>query len=137
MAVAVAELRHWRPPAAWAHAIAAAGGVVGPVTLTDGATIAGILFGVLAGVSLLAYRGWFAPGGTFWRRAARVPVGMAGAGAILGAGWLAGETAVAVFLVHGVLGMWMTAGAPEAFVRLGLARRSVPRATATAVDGHS
>jgi hypothetical protein len=62
---------------------------------------------------------------------------MAGAGAILGAGWLAGETAVAVFLVHGVLGMWMTAGAPEAFVRLGLARRSVPRATATAVDGHS
>lgn len=136
MAVAVSDLHGWHMPAAWAHAVEAVGGTVRPVTLTEGATTAGLLFGVLAGVSLLAHRGWFAAAGTFWRRAARVPVGMAGAGVILGAGWAAGQAAVTVFVVHGALGVWMAAGAPEAFVRLGLADRPDPVARAAEPAQH-
>jgi membrane-associated phospholipid phosphatase len=128
-AVAVAGLRSWRWPATWARAIETAGGSVGQITLVDGAAVAGTLFCVLAGVSWLARRGWFDPGGTPWRRIARVPIGAGGAGVILLCGWLAGDTSAGVFAIFvtfagcAAAGAWLTAGAPEVFVLLGLATR--------------
>ncbi|HEU5159822.1 MAG TPA: phosphatase PAP2 family protein [Streptosporangiaceae bacterium] len=131
-AAAVSQLRSWRWPTSWAQAIEAAGGSVGPITLTDGAGVAGLLFGVLAGLSLLARRGWFEPHGTPWRRLARVPVGAGGAGMIALGGWLiVGSTAgasgtpaaIAVFACAAGAGAWLAGGAPEAFVGLGLATR--------------
>jgi membrane-associated phospholipid phosphatase len=123
-ALAVRALRGWRMPGAWAWAIEAAGGAVAPVTLAGGAAVTGTLFGVLAGVSWLAHRGWFEAGGPPWRRAARVPVGGAGAGVILLCGWIAGGGPVGGFATCAAAGAWMAGGAPEAFVRLGLATRS-------------
>ena len=122
-AAAVSGLRSWRWPPAWARAIETAGGSVGPITLVDGAAVAGTVFGVLAGLSWLARRGWFEPGGTPWRRLGRVPIGAGGAGVILVGGWFAGDTSAGVFVTCAVVGAWLTAGAPEAFVWLGLAVR--------------
>ncbi|HEX6468018.1 MAG TPA: phosphatase PAP2 family protein [Streptosporangiaceae bacterium] len=123
-ALAVWNLGDRRLPDAWARAIAAAGGVPEPVRLGDGAAIAGLLFGVLAGLSWLAAHGWFEAGGTLWRRAARVPVGAAGAGLLLLAGWPAGGHVAVAFVTHALVGAWMAGGAPETFVRLGLAARA-------------
>ena len=133
-AVAVAELRSWRWPVTWARAIESAGGSVGPITLVDGAAVTGTLCGVIAGASLLARRGWFEPGGTPWRRIARVPIGAGGVGVILLAGWLAGDTSAGIFATCAVAGGWLTAGAPEAFVRLGLATRDPKRSTRHSQD---
>jgi membrane-associated phospholipid phosphatase len=123
-AVAVHDLRSWRWPVAWARAIEAAGGAIGSITLVDGAAIAGALFGILAGLSWLARRGWFEPGGAPWRRIARVPIGAAGAGVILLGGWLAGGGPAGAFVTCAAAGAWLTAGAPAVFVRLGLAVRT-------------
>jgi membrane-associated phospholipid phosphatase len=123
-AAAVSGLRSWRWPTAWARAIEAAGGNIAPITLVDGVSVAGTLFGVLAGLSWLARRGWFEPGGTPWSRIARVPIGAGGAGVILLCGWPAAGTSAGAFATCAAAGAWLTAGAPEVFVRLGLAARS-------------
>jgi hypothetical protein len=138
-ALAVADLEGWRMPAAWARAIETAGGTTGPVMIKDGATVSGILCGTLAGLSWLARRGWFDAGGALWRRAVRVLVGMAGVGVIWPAGFLAGDATPTIFVTHILLGVWLTAGAPEVFVRLGLAgrtREAGRRASEPAVPGH-
>jgi hypothetical protein len=122
-AVAVVDLADWRMPVAWARAIESAGGDAGPVTPIDGVVVTGTLFGVLAGASWLAHRGWFDASGTLWRRLVRLPAGMSGAGVIWFLGSLAGDAVIAVFVTHALLTLWVTAGAPEVFVRLGLAER--------------
>jgi hypothetical protein len=122
-AVAVMDLADWRMPIAWARAIKAAGGDAGPVTPADGVVVTGTLFGVLTGASWLAHRGWFDATGTFWRRLARLPAGMAGVGVIWFLGSLADDAVIAVFVTYALLALWVTAGAPEVFVRLRLAER--------------
>jgi membrane-associated phospholipid phosphatase len=122
--LAVEDLDGWRMPDAWVRAIEAAGGAGGPVSTEESTIVSGILCGVLAGLSLLARRGWFDAGGPLWRRALRVPVGMAGVGVIWPAGYFAGDATVTIFVTHTLLGVWMTAGASEVFVRLGLADRA-------------
>jgi membrane-associated phospholipid phosphatase len=126
MALAVGELHGWRMPDTWTKAIEAAGGTVQPLSLWDGAAAAGIVFGGLSGISWLAHRGWFDPGGALWRRVARLPVGLAGAAAIWSAGQVAGRALLVIFVVNALLGLWMTVGAPEMFVRMGLAVRGIP-----------
>jgi hypothetical protein len=110
-------------PEAWARAIEVAGGRVKPVSLAQGATATGTLFGVLTGLSWLAHTGWFDAGGPPLKRLARLPVGFSGAAAIWVVGLFAGTQVIVVFVVHTVLSLWITAGAPALFVRLGLARR--------------
>ncbi|WP_242892077.1 phosphatase PAP2 family protein [Actinomadura litoris] len=123
---AVHALHDWRWPEAWARAIAAAGGRTRPITLNEVAAAAGGLCGILAGLSLMSARGWFDAGGAPGRRLARLPVGVAGAVALSALGYLFGAHPVQAFAVQTLLGLWATAGAPEAFVRLGLARRPAP-----------
>lgn len=122
--LAVAHLHGWHLPAEWAANIQRAGGHVKPPGLSEGAAAAGALFGGLAGVSWLAHRGWFEPGGPVGRRLARLGVGAAGAAVITLAGLAVGGSAPARFAVQAVLTLWVAAGAPETFVRLGLAGRS-------------
>jgi hypothetical protein len=124
---ALRSLDGWRWPEVWSEAIIAAGGGVKPLSLTDASAGAGGLFGILAGLSVLGWRGWLDAGGAVWRRLARIPVGGLGAFVIYGVGLFLGDQPVQSFLVQAVLGLWATCGAPEAFVRLGLAGR-VPRA---------
>jgi membrane-associated phospholipid phosphatase len=122
--LAVGELRGWRIPDAWTRAIGATGGAVKLLSLREGAAAAGALFGGLCGISWLAHRGWFDPGGALWRRLARLPVGLAGAAVVWSAGLLAGRAVPVIFVANAVLGLWATAGAPELFVRMGLAART-------------
>jgi hypothetical protein len=106
---------------------------VKPPSLTEASAGAGGLFGILAGLSVLGWRG-FDAGGAVWRRLARIPVGGLGAFVIYGVGLFMGDQPVPSFLVQAVLGLWATCGAPEAFVRLGLAGR-VPPAITRAGEG--
>ncbi|WP_433478371.1 phosphatase PAP2 family protein [Spirillospora sp. CA-142024] len=123
---AVQPLQDWEWPRAWAEAIRAAGGVTGPITLTDSAQASGALGGALMGFSVLAARGWFEPGGKPWQRLARLPVGLAGAAVIA---VFAGTDVVQAFVVQALLALWITAGAPEVFVRLRLSARPTPGLT--------
>ncbi|MFI0484594.1 phosphatase PAP2 family protein [Actinomadura sp. 9N215] len=118
---AVQPIQDWHWPDAWARAIQAAGGETEPITLRESAKATGGFCGALAGLSLLAARGWFDAGGKPWRRLARLPVGIAGGFAIY---LFDGSNLAQTFAVQAVLGLWVTAGAPEAFVRLRLAGRS-------------
>ncbi|MGH8966623.1 MAG: phosphatase PAP2 family protein, partial [Actinomycetes bacterium] len=79
---AIQPLQDWNWPDAWARAIQATGGETEPVTLTQSAKATGGFCGALAGLSLLAARGWFDAGGKLWQRLTRVPVGLAG-GAVI------------------------------------------------------
>jgi membrane-associated phospholipid phosphatase len=140
MVLAVWDLRGRQLPGSWARAIEAAGVGSSLMTLTDGATVTGMLFGVLAGVSWLAHRGWFEPGGPPWRRIARLPVGATGVAVILLCGGLAGDAPAVVFVTQAAAGAWLTGGAPEAFVRLGLAARprgDIPHTGELAAGRHS
>ncbi len=124
-------LENWQWPQAWADAIKSAGGEIEPITLTDSARASGGLFGALAGLSVLAERGWFDPGGRPWRRIARVPVGLAGAAVIY---VFDGTGLIQAFAVQAALALWVTAGAPESFVRLRLATRATPAVTRPGED---
>lgn len=113
----------WVFPETWAAKITESGGTIQPVTVVDGAMTAGGVFGVLLGISVLDRRGWFEAGGSWPRRLGRIPVGVAGAGVIVAIWPVAGDHPVGAFLVQTMLGLWAIAGAPEVFVRLGLATR--------------
>ncbi|HEX2313039.1 MAG TPA: phosphatase PAP2 family protein [Thermomonospora sp.] len=116
----------WDMPPAWRSAIIAAGGSADLLWLERAATSAGMLGGLLGGLSLLACRGWFAPSPDLRRRAAAVLVGAAGLLPVLVL-WLALPRHVAAgFAVTLLAGLWLAAGAPETFVRLGLAGRPTP-----------
>ncbi|MEW2357989.1 phosphatase PAP2 family protein [Spirillospora sp. NPDC029432] len=124
MWAAVQALDGWRWPASWVREIVQAGGSVEPITLGEGAGAAGGLFGLLAGLSYAAHRIDFDAGGELWRRLARIPVGAAGALGLYVLGLFLGTQPVQAFFVHALLGLWAAAGAPELFVRLGLAART-------------
>jgi membrane-associated phospholipid phosphatase len=124
MWAALERLDGWRWPVTWARAIIRAGGSVEPISLEEGAAAAGVLFGILAGLSLARARIHYTVDGAPWRRLARVPVGAAGALTIYTAGLFLGTRPVQMFLVQALLGLWIAAGAPEVFIRMGLARRS-------------
>ncbi|MFB4299102.1 phosphatase PAP2 family protein [Actinomadura sp. NTSP31] len=127
--LAVRSLHGWQWPDAWAKAITTAGGHTRPVTVNEAAAATGGLFGILAGVSVCAARGWFDPGGSAGHRLARVFVGAAGAAVLAALELLPGPRPPEAFAVQALLGLWATAGAPEAFVRLRLARRTTPPLT--------
>ncbi|WP_067463036.1 phosphatase PAP2 family protein [Actinomadura macra] len=120
---AVHSLQGWQWPDAWARAIQRSGGSTRPITLNEVAAACGGLCGILAGVSLLSARGWFDPGGAPWRRLARLPVGVLGAVILYGLAHYGGSHPVQAFAVQTLAALWATVGAPEVFVRLGLARR--------------
>ncbi|SEF48918.1 PAP2 superfamily protein [Thermomonospora echinospora] len=130
---AVAPLRNWRMPPVWQEAIIRAGGHVDVhpdrLGMERAALAAGLLCGLLVGLSWLAHRGWFAAGGPPLARVSRVLVGVAGLAVINTVLLLPAPHVAVLFLAQALTGLWITVGAPEAFVRLGLARRPTPGLT--------
>ncbi|MFI0349736.1 phosphatase PAP2 family protein [Actinomadura sp. 9N407] len=124
MWAALEAMDGWRWPASWANAIIEAGGSVDPVSLGEGAAAAGGLFGLLAGLSYAADRIRFDATGDLWRRLARIPVGAAGAVVLYTLSLFLGTQPVQAFIAQALLGLWAAAGAPETFIRLGLATRT-------------
>ncbi|SDG82636.1 PAP2 superfamily protein [Sinosporangium album] len=117
----------WSLPDAWRFA-----GFVAPWEESRLAAIAGGLFGVIAGGSVLFARGGFSAAGSLVARGLRWLVGVAGAVVI----WLATRmiavegsivlTEAAAYLGYAALSLWAVLGAPLVFVALGLAERARP-----------
>jgi len=114
-------------PEEWiVNAARASDGEIAPYSLEAVATLAGTLFGFLAGVAWLAPRGGWQARGPVWKRAARYVVGLLGVLVIwygLGLVFPRGESFIPLalrFVRYGLLGFWISAGAPIFFTKLKL-----------------
>ncbi|WP_187414358.1 phosphatase PAP2 family protein [Nonomuraea sp. PA05] len=106
----------WAVPPGWSSA-----GAIDPEGLETVVTMAGVLLGTLAGASLMYRLGWFDAGGTLRARAGRWVIGTVVAVLI----WyverqVLPEGAVGTYVAYAVLTLWVQAGAPLLFIRLGL-----------------
>lgn len=118
--------RGWQTPAEW---IGATPPDPAGYTLTGLFTLSGALLGGLVGLTLLDRRGWYSAKGTVPARAARFVLGISVVVAALafehvlfgGVSGLAG--AVLSYLVYAGIAFWAAFGAPELFLRSGLAER--------------
>ncbi|MCX7025167.1 MAG: phosphatase PAP2 family protein [Spirochaetes bacterium] len=94
--------------------------------------LAGLFLGVAGGAAFLPELGGYRAAGTLPAKAARYGIGMAGAGLIYFGlkAILPGEGdqsyALFRFARYGLLGAWISLGAPLAFIRLGLAEAEMP-----------
>ena len=115
---------NWQPPQEWAAYATQA------ISLHGASTSAGTLFGLLAGLAWLVREGWFQTKGLWWKLVLRYLLGVAGVLIIrYGLKFIFpdGETALAYFFVYlryALIGFWVTAGAPWAFIHLRLAERA-------------
>ena len=114
-------------PEAWiVNAARAADGEIAPYSLEAIATLAGTLFGFLAGVAWLAPRGGWQAQGLVWKRVVRYVVGLLGVLVIwygLGLVFPRGESFSPLalrFVRYSLLGLWISAGAPIFFTKLKL-----------------
>ncbi len=131
-AIAFGSLRGWVMPAEWLTNAKMAGAdpLPAPVSLNDAVTFAAALFGMLAGMVWMDFRGGYAADGGFGQRILRLLPGLAGI-LILYLGLRAifprGESLVPYvlrYLRFALIGLWISAGAPWLFMKLKLARRS-------------
>jgi len=99
---------------------------IAPYTLNRIITSAASLFGLLLGVAWLTPRGGWQASGPVWMRAARYVVGVIGVLIIwygLGLVFPRGEALlpfVLRYIRYGLLGLWISAGAPLVFMKLKL-----------------
>ena len=95
-----------------------------PLVVSGIVTPAAILFGLLSGIAWLASRGGWQVSGPVWKRAARYVVGVIGVFLIwngLGMLFPRGESLIPLllrFIRYGLLGLWVSAGAPLLFTKL-------------------
>ncbi|OKI19126.1 PA-phosphatase [Nocardiopsis sp. TSRI0078] len=128
----------WAVPVEWTGATP-----VDPAgeTLTGLYTVAGALFGGIAGFTLLAGRGWYSARGALVSRVARFVLGisvvvLAQVAVDVVFGGLTGLAASAVaFVAYAGIAFWGSYLAPEMFVRSGLAGRPGARAAAGDTPG--
>jgi membrane-associated phospholipid phosphatase len=125
-------LEGWKLPAVWIQNAASATGIADLASPIDPKALlssCGALFGLAMGYFLLETTGGFQVSGTLWQKIARFFIGLLG---ILlfwkGLGLLlpSGLNFVALFLRYiryCLIGVWVTAGAPWVFIRLGLSRK--------------
>jgi hypothetical protein len=119
---------NWQPPSEWADFATKA------VSLEGGLTVAGTLFGLLAGLGWLNQQGGFSANGPIWKRVLRFFVGIVGIlvfylvlKSLFG---LIAPDAEAVlpyilrYIRYVLVGAWVSAGAPWLFVRLKLAEKA-------------
>ncbi len=110
-------------------------------TLAGLYTTAGALLGGVLGFTLLYRRGWYSAAGAITTRVARFALGISVAVPVLVVDQvlfrnLTGlPAALAAFAVYGALAFWAAYGAPELFVRSGLAAR--PGGTAESALGRT
>lgn len=103
---------------------------INPFGLNDLINLAASLFGLVAGVCWLRTRGGFDAGGEYWKRGVRILIGLIGV-VILWMGlaevFPQGANLPAYglrFLRYCLIALWIAAGAPVLFIRLGLAKKA-------------
>jgi hypothetical protein len=100
-----------------------------PVTLNNTIASAAVLFGVLAGFAWIQSRGGYLADGVFWQRLLRLLVGFIGILVFyLGLKLIFPREEEFIsymlrFLRFVLVGLWISAGAPWIFLKLGLAQR--------------
>ncbi|WP_052424190.1 phosphatase PAP2 family protein [Nonomuraea candida] len=119
-ALANAPYAGWAPPRSWSWA-----GAIDPESLDTVVTMAGMLLGTLAGTSVMYRLGWFDAGGRLGVRALRWVIGTGVALLI----WYAErevlpQTPAGTYAGFALLTLWVQAGAPMLFIRLGLMNRA-------------
>lgn len=127
--IAFGSLRGWVLPPAWFENARISGADVmpAPVTLDSTITPAALLFGVLAGVAWMNSRGGFSAKGSLAHRLLRLLPGLAGIMVIylgLKVIFPGGDSLLAYilrYLRYGLVGLWLSAGAPWVFYKLNLA----------------
>ncbi|TQN31319.1 PAP2 superfamily protein [Haloactinospora alba] len=116
----------WEPPEGWGGSVP---GTVPGASVEHLVTTGGAFFGVLAGLSVLAVRGWYSASGPVVSRVTRYVFGVTGLVLIMVVLRLAlpgGNGAVGAvgdYVGYALIGAWTALGAPELFVRMGLAQR--------------
>jgi len=137
MQIAILFLGDWAIPQEWLTNAAVAfpeGPAPDPININGVVSMAGILFGLSLGLAWLTRRGGFSADGTILQRCARFLVGLVGILVLYvglklifpsGVGLL--PTALR-YLRYGLVGAWVSAGAPWLFIRLKLARPSLDSA---------
>ena len=117
------KVTQWQPPQPWGIYASQA------LSLEGVFSSAGIIFGMLAGLAWLAHRGGFQTKGVWWKLVLRFLLGIAGVFAIrYGLKFIfpEGETVLAYslrYLRYVMIGLWVAAGAPWAFIRLKLSEK--------------
>jgi len=129
--LAVLSLGNWTVPEDWllnAAVAFPAGPAPDPLNISGTISTAGTLFGLTVGLAWFTRQGGFSVDGTLGQRAARFLVGVVGV-AILYLGLKiilpSGEGMlpdVLRYLRYGLVGAWVSAGAPWLFIRMKLAR---------------
>lgn len=124
----------WTIPEAWIATTALTnpgGEPPDPLAFSGIITNAGVIFGLAAGVFLLAAAGGFDSRGVWWKRLLRFPIGLVGVVLFyfgLGTIFPGGEGMFPFFLRYiryALVGLWIAYLAPMVFIWLGLAQPSV------------
>lgn len=133
VAAALAALPYgdWVVPPAWSAA-----GAIDPESTRTVFLVSGVLFGTLAGTSVMYRIGWFDPGGALRLRIGRCVLGT-GVAALI---WYAEREVLpgaeaSTYLAYAVLALWVQLGAPVLFIRLGLMEPARGAEVAGARDG--
>ncbi|MFO8037366.1 MAG: phosphatase PAP2 family protein [Anaerolineales bacterium] len=122
-------LMDYQIPSAW---IQNTQGELDPFNLEGIITISGVLFGLLAGLSIIDTYGGFQTKGTLVQRAARFIIGASGVLLIWGGlDFLFPEEGFSLALTlryfrYLLVGLWISLGAPWFFIRLNLAQKEDP-----------
>lgn len=117
----------WSAPAGWTGAVPPD---VAAATVAHVFTLGGALLGALAGFGVLHRRGWYSAEGTLSARTARFVLGISVVVlievliALLTGGLTGPAKAAALYAGYAAIALWASLGAPELFVRTGLARRA-------------
>jgi hypothetical protein len=130
-ALSRASLGGWQAPEIWYQdALASSGSAIAPFNPAEALTTAGLIFGAAAGYSLLLCRRKFRADGPMIRKIERYALGMIGLILIwyglgsIGSAYFGPESTIAyatIYVRSALAGSWFTLGAPELFMRVGLA----------------
>lgn len=130
MQLAISFLGDWTIPQEWLANAAVAfpeGPAPDPLNINGVVSMAGILFGLSLGLAWTARRGGFSTDGTFLQRCVRILAGLigllilyVGLKLILPSGKDFLPTALR-YIRYGLVGVWVSAGAPWLFIRMKLA----------------
>lgn len=122
------SLTSWTLPPSWIENAARQNpNPIDPLASSGLITIAAVLFGLAAGAIVMEARGGFNPGGLWWKRVVRLPIGLAGMvliWSVLGTIFPRGEYPSAYLLRYfryALVGFWDAALAPMFFIYLKLA----------------
>jgi membrane-associated phospholipid phosphatase len=122
------KIMNWQPSQAWAEYAKDA------VSLSVAFTTAGTLFGLLAGLAWFNNQGGFDPNGPLWKLILRYVLGLTGVLVFYVSmkvifGFIVPDTEDALpyilrYIRYGLVGAWISAGAPWIFVKLNLAGKA-------------